>query len=263
MSRTTRIVVGIIIAVIVVGVLAFAYLWVSGGSGEPSEPISAPTLAISTREATAAPIIEPTDEVSAAVTAEATDTAEAATIAGDLVVFNIDVEQSEVSFTLTEELRGQPKTVVGTTREVAGQIAVDFGDPQASQVGEIRINARTLTTPEEMRNRTIRGQILQSAQDRYEFISFQPTEISGLPSTITMGEPIEFQLTGDLTIREITQSVTFDVTATPVSETQLEGSAEVTIQRADFELTIPSVPQVANVSEDVQLKIDFVATAAE
>ncbi len=237
MSRTLRIAIGVIVVVVLIAVAAFAYIYISGGSGEASAPISAPTLApLAATGAVGSP--------------------------GDVAVFNIDSTQSQVSFTLTEELNRQPTTVVGTTDQVAGQIAVDFANPSASQIGELRINARTLTTPEEMRNRTIRGQILQSAQDQYEFITFQPTAISGLPASITIGAPVTLQITGDLTIRDVTQSVTFDATVTADSETQISGTATTTVQRADFNLNIPNVPQVANVSEAVQLEIDFVATAA-
>ncbi len=156
MSRTVRIIVGLVVLVVLVAAAAFAYIYISGGSGEASAPISAPTLA----------------------PAAATD---AVGSTGDTTVFNINSTQSQVSFTLTEELNRQPTTVVGTTDQVAGQIAVDFGSPSASQIGEIRINARTLATDQDMRNRTIRGQILQSSQDQFEFITFQPTALSGMP----------------------------------------------------------------------------------
>ena len=75
-----------------------------------------------------------------------------------------------------------------------------------------------------------------------------------------MGQPFTFQITGDLTIRDITKSVTFDVTVTPVSadRDQRHGDRDRPAQR--LRLNIPNVPQVANVSEDVQLQIDFVAT---
>ena len=152
MSRTTRTIAAVIAVIVVAALLVLAYIWFSGGSGEPSAPISAPTLPVATESPTSAPTQEPTvaattetdatPDASAAATPDAT--AEAA--ASGPVVFNITPEQSQVSFTLTEELRGQPTTVVGTTDQVAGQIAVDFANPANSQVGEIRINARTLAT---------------------------------------------------------------------------------------------------------------------
>jgi hypothetical protein len=39
----------------------------------------------------------------------------------------------------------------------------------------------------------------------------------------------------------------------------LSGTATTTINRTNYELNIPSVPQVANVSEEVALEFDFTA----
>jgi polyisoprenoid-binding protein YceI len=53
--------------------------------------------------------------------------------------------------------------------------------------------------------------------------------------------------------------VTFNVTAQAVSNSQISGTATATVQRSDFNLQIPNVPQVANVGQQVSLQIDFVA----
>ena len=53
------------------------------------------------------------------------------------------------------------------------------------------------------------------------------------------------------------------VTAQEVSVDQLAGSATTVINLESFELTIPSVPFVANVGEEVTLEIDFVAFAIQ
>ncbi len=292
MSRSTRTVTGIVIAVIVVVLLVVGYIYVSGGSGAPSATLSAPTLAIATattvpataaptattvvvtQEATAAATSEATaavtQAVSAVATSEATAEATAAATAASAaraaqsgpVVFNIDSTQSKVSFILNEILNGRNNEVIGTTNQVAGQIAVDFTNPQNSQVGEIRIDVRTLATDSSMRDRVIRGQVLQSAQDQYEFVSFKPTALTGLPAALTLGQPVTFQITGDLTIRTVTKSVTFDATVTPDAQAKIAGTATATIQRGDFNLTIPNVPSVAGVDEAVKLQIDFVALPA-
>jgi polyisoprenoid-binding protein YceI len=254
MSRN-RTVVTLIIVVVIIAAIAFGYIWFSGGSGAPSATLSAPTLAIATRQPTTSPTQAPT----LAATSEATASSSAAS---DPVVFNIATDQSEVRFTLSELLRGTKNEVIGKTDQVAGQIAVDFSTPSNSQIGEIRIDARSLATDDQMRDRTTRGQILQSAQDKYEFISFKPTAITGLPASVTMGTAFSFQVTGDLTIRDITKPVTFDVTVTPDSKTQISGKASATVLRSDFELNIPNLPMVANVDDAVKLEIDFVATAA-
>jgi polyisoprenoid-binding protein YceI len=176
-----------------------------------------------------------------------------------LVVFTIVQEESEVRFTLDELLRGNPKTVVGITNQVAGEIAIDVENPANSQVGTILVNARTLVTDNDFRNRAINNEILDTGD--YEFITFTPTGISGFPDNPQIGEELTFQITGDLTIRDITHQVTFDAVVVVNSETNLSGFASTKVARADYALDIPEVPSVADVDEEVLLEIDFTATA--
>jgi polyisoprenoid-binding protein YceI len=176
------------------------------------------------------------------------------------VVLQIVQEESEARFVIDEVLNGAPKTVIGVTNQVAGELEVNPSDPTQSRVGVIQVNARTLETDSGMRNRTIANRILNT--DQYEFITFTPTSLVGLPSSGAVGQSYTFQIIGDLTIRDVTNEVTFDVTLTPASETRLEGTATSTINYADFNIVIPSVPQVASVDEDVRLELEFVATAS-
>jgi polyisoprenoid-binding protein YceI len=94
-------------------------------------------------------------------------------------------------------------------------------------------------------------------------VSFQPTQLSGLPASVSAGEPFSFQITGDLTIRDTTQAVTFGVTLNPVDETRLEGLATVTVPYRDFGLVIPDSPSVDTVADDVTLELQFVAVATQ
>lgn len=155
--------------------------------------------------------------------------------------------------------KGSPKTVIGVTDQVAGQIAVDAGDPPSAQIGTILVNARTLVTDNEFRNRAIKNRILQT--DTYEFVTFTPTEIQGLPDGATVGQGLTFQIVGDLAVRDVTREVVFEATVTPISQTRLEGSATTTIFYADFDLFIPDSPSVDTVEDEVILELDFVAVA--
>lgn len=176
------------------------------------------------------------------------------------VIFQIDPAQSQVRFELDEDLRGNRLTVVGTTNQVAGELAVDFSNPAATQVGIIQINARTLATDNSLRNRAIQSQILDTGA--YEYITFTPTAVNGLPQSVNIGDTIELTVAGDLSIRDSSSPVLFTVQVTAVSATQLTGTAATTINRADYSLVIPSVPSVANVEEEVELYITFVANAS-
>lgn len=179
---------------------------------------------------------------------------------GGAAVYQIDPAASEVRFELDEVLRGNPITVVGATNQVAGEIAVDLNDTASTQLGTIQVNARGFATDNNFRNRAINNEILQTGE--YEFVTFAPTSINGLSGSAAVGDTVEFTMDGDLTIRDITQPVTFNVTATVASDSRLEGTASTVVQRADYNLVIPEVPNVANVEEEVELYIDFVANAS-
>jgi polyisoprenoid-binding protein YceI len=198
---------------------------------------------------------EPSDTIAAA-----TPTTEAAAAEGaGPQVYEISQADSEVRFELEEDLRGERTQVVGITDQVAGQIALNLEDLSTVQVGVIQINARTLLTDNNFRNRAIQNEILDTGA--YEFITFTPTAVNDLPASAAVGDELSFTIDGALTIRDITQPVTFAVTATAASETRLTGSATATVARADFDLRIPQVRNVANVDEEVVLFIDFVADA--
>ena len=165
---------------------------------------------------------------------------------------------------IDETLIGNPTTVVGTTRRVAGDVIVNFQDPPASQVGTIAINARTLRTDTEFRDQSIRGQILQSSQDEFEFINFVPTELIALPQApVEVGGMVNFQIVGDLTIRGVTRSVTFDTTVTVESKDRIVGFASTVVLYEDFGLTIQAPTNVTDIGDEVTLEIDFVALRVE
>lgn len=174
-------------------------------------------------------------------------------------IFEINPAESEARFMINEILRGEEKTVVGQTTAVKGQIAVDFEDPPSSFAGPIQVNALTLETDNAFRNRALHTRILLATI--YEQVTFTPTAVRGVPESITFGEPVEFQIEGDLTITAYTEPATFEVTVIPISKTRLEGQARTVINRSDFDLVIPSAPGVAGVEETVTLELDFVASA--
>lgn len=269
--------------VLVLLIIAFAagagigiggFIYVTGGSGEASR---SPEEAIAELEANNddedvevveddsedtvadAQTVDDSEDTVTEDTAE-TDTEEA--VASEAIAFSIDSEQSSASFTLEEDLRGERVTVVGTTPDVGGTITVNMSDPSASTVGTIAVNARTLETDADMRNRAIRSRILNSAEDEYEFIIFEPTALSNFSAeSVSVGDTLTFDITGNLTIKDTTNEVTFTTSVTVDSDTQISGTASANVLYADYGLVIPDVPSVANVTDDVDLEINFVATA--
>lgn len=198
-----------------------------------------------------------TEAPATAAPGEAT-AASAPQASGELTLALVPAE-SEARFSIDEVLAGSPNRVVGKTSDVQGEITVDPADPAGASLSPITIGAGSLATDNGFRNRAINSFILQTGE--YPDITFTPTGLLGMPSSAAPGDTIQFQVVGDLTVRDITRQVTFDVTLTAESAARLSGTASATIQRADFDLNIPSVPQVADVSEQVLLELDFVAQA--
>jgi polyisoprenoid-binding protein YceI len=178
---------------------------------------------------------------------------------GQATRFQLDAELSEARFYIGEILRGEPFTVIGVTNQVNGELTVDLDNPAQTEIGEITVDASTLVTDNNMRNRAIYNFVLNTSL--FQFVRFNPTALHGLPEEISVGQTVEFQIEGELTIRDVTQTVLFDAVVDLVSEQEIRGQASTVIERGDFNLTIPSVPQVAGVDEELRLEIEFVATA--
>ena len=133
---------------------------------------------------------EPTEEAMMEATEEMTEEPMdemPAVIPYSAILFRVDAEQSSASFFIGEDLNGEPIVVEGTTDQVAADVIVDFVDPSQSQIGTVLVNARTLATGNDFRDRALRSRILFSAEDQYEFISFEPTELEGLPEMVSPG----------------------------------------------------------------------------
>lgn len=176
-------------------------------------------------------------------------------------LFTIDSSSSKATFTIDEVLFGNPNTVVGETDKVAGQILVNAQDPSKSQVGEIKIDVSTLVTDNDLRNRTLQGRILETDTPANQYATFVAKSITGLPESIAVGQQVSFKIAGDLTIHQVTKSVTFDATVKAVSDKQITGTASTTVKYSDFGISVPDVPSVTGLGDTVKLALDFMANA--
>jgi len=246
--------------VAVLGALGFAWLWFAGGSGEPSTDLTTPTIADGS-----APTTGTGTETGTEADGPTTTGADGPTTTGAAAgaTFVIDSTRSTAYFEIGEELRGSPVVVRGSTDQVAGRIELDVADLSAARLSQVVINARTFKTDEERRDRAIRGPIiLNSASDEHELITFDVTSIDGLEGAAAPGDTVMFTVTGDLTIRGAVNTATFDVEATLSSDGAVSGTAVATVLRSDFGIGVPSVPGVANVSDEVALVLELIAVGA-
>ncbi len=174
-------------------------------------------------------------------------------------VYRIVAAESKAQFEIDETLNDKPVRVVGVTDQISGEVLFNASNPADSMLGEIRINARTLKTDNERRNGALSRLILKSDKDEFEYITFKPTAVTGMPASLAVGASAPVKITGDLTVRGVTKSVTFDTTLKYDNNSTLSGMAQTKVKYADFGLTIPKLSFLAWVDDAVTLKLQFVA----
>jgi polyisoprenoid-binding protein YceI len=157
-------------------------------------------------------------------------------------IYRISQIDSKVEFSIKELLYGEPKIVVGTTSEIAGDIALTDSH---LDIGIIKIDARTFITDNNQRNGAIVRLILRSNKEGNEYIVFRPIS-NDFTGTIVPGKSISFNVRGELIISGITKMAEFKVVAL-VTNDAITGTAETIINRSDYGIIIPNLPFIANV----------------
>ena len=211
-----------------------------------------------------APVVLPTPTASAAPgqippTASGAD---APTPDPSVRVFHIDPSQSEVRYEVGETFFDQNNrfaVAVGRTRGVSGDITVDLDRPAASRLGEIVIDVSQFTSDETRRDNFIRRSGLESA--RFPLARFVPSAIEGLPEELAAGEEVSFTVSGDLTVKQVTLTVAWTVTA-QLDADRITGSAETQILMSDFGVGPIRISFLAT-EDAVRLVFEFVAVATD
>jgi polyisoprenoid-binding protein YceI len=242
---------------VVASALLLAALAACGGTTSQSptaQPAAQPTAAPATA-ATAAP-----DTPTAAPAASAT-TVPATGAFGDLRTFAIVPEQTAASYEVQEQFlnRDLPNKAIGRTNAVEGTFQFNAAGQPTGQVTEIKVDLRTLTSDRAMRDQRIRREWLES--DTYPYATFVSTGVEGVPASYAEGQEIGFKLLGDLTIRDVTKPVTFDVKG-KLEGDSVSGTATTNVLMKDFGFDPPTVAGVLTVQDGVTITVNFTAKEA-
>jgi len=182
-------------------------------------------------------------------------------------MFVVNPANSQVSYIVDEEfldgalsklgIKAGLVDVIGSTQAIEGQLELNLDD-LAAPLGAsyFTVDLTTLKTDQDRRDNWIRKN--GPAFNTYPTAEFTATEVVGLPETYTPGETIEFQLSGDLTIHEVTQPVTFDVSAS-IDGNTLSGVATARLLMSDFGIEPPSFAGTLTVEDEFGLKITLTA----
>ena len=203
------------------------------------------------------PAVKPTEAPSSPIATWAPTTAASANAgaSGDTIRFVLAPDKSEARFRVREQLANAnlPNDAIGRTRDFTGTLVIKPDGSIVSSDSKFVVNMGTLTSDQSMRDNFLRGNVLQTNQ--YPSAVFVPTQVSGLPSPLPQAGSVTFKLTGDLTVRNVTKPVTWDVTA-QVQGNQVTGQAATAFKFEDFALTQPHVARVLSIEDNIKLELD-------
>lgn len=226
--------------------------------GPAAQPAAAPQPEITA---------EPQAESAATAQPEPAVPSEPAGDSSGLRTFAIVPEESQAAYFVDEEFfadaltkygisAGQSNTT-GSTQEIAGQLQLDLGNLSAP-LGDNRftVQINTLKSNQGLRDRWIRSN--GPKLNGFPTAEFVATGVEGAPASYMEGQEVQFKLPGNLTVRNITQPVTFDVTATLEGNT-ISGTATTRARLSDFGIEPPNFANTLVVGDQFTIEVQITA----
>ena len=147
-------------------------------------------------------------------------------------------------------------TVYAATQIVSGTISLDPLSPASAQLDTVRVNLFAIQSDDAERDHEVRYDYLQA--ETFPDAFFTPTAITGLPARYMLGDEISFTIAGDLIVHDISQPVTFKVSAR-FDGRRISGKASGGFKLTDFGITPPSKVGITVVEDYVVAELQFAA----
>lgn len=161
---------------------------------------------------------------------------------------------SKAGYRVDEVLFGQNVTAVGRTEQVTGALVFDGA---AVRSATFEVDLASVTSDQTRRDGHFRNAIMDT--ERFPTASFaltQPIALGGSPS---VGQTVSATATGNLTLRGVARSVTFDVQAR-LSDSGVDVSGAIPVRFDDWSIPSPSFgPATVEDSCEVEFLFRFVA----
>ena len=142
--------------------------------------------------------------------------------------------ETEVGYRVDEVLFGQHATATGRTGEVTGGLTLDGATVTAAT---FTVDMASVRSDQSRRDGQYRDRIM--ATDRFPTSTFALTSPIALGTLPADGATVTAQATGDLTLRGVTKSVTFDVKARR-SGMRMEVNGAIPVVFEDWGIPSPS-----------------------
>lgn len=178
------------------------------------------------------------------------------------LVYSLNAERSEARYSIDERLFrpfARFNRAEGRSNALSGLILIDPSDPAQSRVCEILINAASFHSDNPVRDSVLRRTYLEV--DTYPEISFKPAPPQGIPTNAAELLILRFSLSGELTIKDISQPITWEVTLAynaSLSDS-LRGTAQSMIKLSDYGLGPIRIGGFVETADQLQLNLSFSA----
>jgi polyisoprenoid-binding protein YceI len=168
----------------------------------------------------------------------------------------IVADKSEARYRVRERLASldAPSDAIGKTQQISGSIFVKPDGSIDSANSKFTVDLSTLQSDRSQRDNFLRRAVLQT--DQFKDAVFVPTQVTGLPSPLPQSGPVSFKVAGNLTVRDVTKPVTWDVTGT-MQNGVASGTATTSFTFEDFNLTQPKFAFILSIVDHIALEVDL------
>ncbi|WP_008336725.1 YceI family protein [Alicyclobacillus acidocaldarius] len=174
------------------------------------------------------------------------------------VAWNVDPSHSTIGFSVKHMMF---TTVRGHFKKFSATVVADPEDLTTAEI-DFTVDVASIDTRDENRDNHLRGADFFDVE-KYPHMTFKATKI------VKTG-PNTYDMTGDLTIRDVTKPVTFHVTyegmgKNPWGQEVAGFTAQAKINRKDFGLTWNAALETGGVlvSDEVKIELEIEATKAQ
>jgi polyisoprenoid-binding protein YceI len=144
------------------------------------------------------------------------------------------VKSGTVGYRVTEVLFGQTADAAGRTNAVTGDLTMNG---TTAETASFTADLTTLKSDQANRDNQVQGRIMNTAEfPNATFKLTSPITLASIPADLV---EVKAKATGDLTLRGVTKSVTFDLTARRNGDT-IEVNGSIPITWSDYNIPAPS-----------------------
>jgi hypothetical protein len=163
-------------------------------------------------------------------------------------------EGSEATFTVNEKLAwlDLPNDAVMRTVGIAGTIYLD------GQATVIELDLHSMSSDSDRRDGYVRNRMFPG----HRTATFTVSDLGDLPNPLPEGEVIARQVQGELSIKDVTAPITFDVEARKDPE-KLFVLGRTTFTWDHLQLPPPNIPGRINVKDEVRVEVLLSAVPGE